>query len=136
VLRAQSEVPPFRFDWDTSGDSNGARQVVVKVWDSSGQVREDVHQVILANPEAPTVRMLNLKGGADVSGVFRVEVDATSGALLELFVDGGKAASFDGMHADWDTGQWEPGFHWVQVVARAPDGRTADCGAMVRIPAR
>jgi immune inhibitor A len=141
-MGVESVKPPYRFSWDTSAAPNGVREIVIRVKDTAGQIREDRHVVTLRNTGAPMVYLRNIKGGAEVSGVFRVESELSNytggaAAALEFFVDDVKAGDFAGdspnFAFDWDTSAYEPGYHRIRVRAVTPDGKSADCALTVRV---
>lgn len=61
TVRARQTAGPWRYDWDTTQESNGAHDVVVEASDSSGNVSSTYTTVLVDNVEA-------VPPGPDVSG--------------------------------------------------------------------
>ena len=135
VLRATATSAPYQFNWNTSGDSDGAHTLRAEATDGAGATAS-VETTVQVDNNPPSVSILSPTNLATVNGTVATSATATDAvgvSSVKFFVDGTLKATDDDApyQYNWDTSGETNGAHTLR--AEATDGAGATSFAEITV---
>jgi len=123
---------PYRYDWDTTAETNDTHTVKAVARDTAAQTAEHQVSVTVANTGGdapPTVTVTSPTDGSGVTGLVTIEADAADDAgvsSVTFYVDGTLVGTDNNApyQTNWDSADFFNGNHFVQAVATDTAGQT------------